>query len=82
MPGGLDPSGLAKSAPYLALGFEFAGIVVTGVVVGSYIDGHVGSTPLFTLLLTLGGMVGALYRLILSLNKLKVDPNDRSGSDR
>jgi F0F1-type ATP synthase assembly protein I len=53
----------------MALGFEFASIVVAGVLLGSYLDGRLGTMPLFTLLLTLGGMIGALYRLLWGLNK-------------
>jgi len=53
----------------MALGMEFAGIVVAGVIAGYYADTWLGTPPLFTLLLTLGGMGGALYRLIWSLKK-------------
>jgi len=42
---------------------------VAGVLVGYYIDAHLGTAPLFTLLLTLGGMAGALYRLLWSLRR-------------
>lgn len=60
---------MLKAGRYAALGFEFAGIVVAGVLVGYYIDTHLGMAPLFTLLLTLGGMGGALYRLLWSLKR-------------
>ena len=53
----------------MALGAEFAATVVAGVVAGYYLDGYLGMAPLFTLLLTLGGMGGALYRLLWSLKK-------------
>ena len=62
-----DP--LIGASRYAALGFEFAGIVVAGVLVGYWIDGRLGTPPLFTLLLTLGGMGGALYRLLWGLKK-------------
>ena len=42
---------------------------MAGVLVGYYIDAHLGTAPLFTLLLTLGGMGGALYRLLWSLKR-------------
>ena len=72
--GGVDPDGgddssTVKAGRYAALSFEFAGIVVAGVLAGYYIDTHLGTPPLFTLLLTLGGMGGALYRLLWSLKR-------------
>ena len=60
---------MVNASRYAALGFEFAGIVVAGVLAGYYIDARLGTPPLFTLLLTLGGMVGALYRLLWGLKR-------------
>jgi F0F1-type ATP synthase assembly protein I len=60
----------------MALGFEFAGTVVAGVLAGYYIDAHLGTPPLFTLLLTLGGMGGALYRLLWSLKRSSSHTDD------
>jgi len=68
IPGG-DDSAIVKAGRYTALGFEFAGTVVAGVIAGYYIDRRLGTEPLFTLLLTLGGMGGALYRLLWSLKR-------------
>lgn len=56
-----------RGARYLGFGFEFAGIVVTAVIVGYYVDGYLGTAPLFMLVFTLTGMTGAVYRLIWSL---------------
>ncbi len=58
---------LIAGARYMALGFEFAGIVVAGVIAGYYLDRRLGTPPLFTIFLTLGGMFGALRRLLWSL---------------
>lgn len=55
----------------MAFGFEFAGIVVAGVIGGYYADGYLGTAPLLTLLFTLTGMGGAVYRLIWSLKKFQ-----------
>lgn len=60
---------MANASRYAALGFEFAGIVVAGVLAGYYIDEHLSTAPLFTLLLTLGGMGGAVYRLLWGLKR-------------
>jgi len=43
--------------------------VVAGVLVGYYLDSYLGTPPLFTLVLTLAGMGGALYRLLWSLKR-------------
>jgi F0F1-type ATP synthase assembly protein I len=73
---GRDDSGLVKAGRFTALGFEFAGTVVAGVLVGYYIDGYVGMAPLFTLLFTLGGMGGALYRLLWTLKRYSSRSNN------
>jgi len=65
-----------KAARFMALGMEFAATVVAGVIVGYYMDGWLGTPPLFTLLLTLGGMGGALYRLIWNLKKSTSQTDD------
>lgn len=62
-----DP--LIAGARFLALGFEFASIIVAAVVIGYYADERFGTAPLCTLLLTVGGMFGALRRLLWSLKK-------------
>jgi F0F1-type ATP synthase assembly protein I len=55
---------------YAALGFEFAAATLGGILLGSYIDSHFGTSPWGTLLGAIGGMVGAVYRLIIVLPKL------------
>jgi F0F1-type ATP synthase assembly protein I len=62
-------NGLIAGARYLALGFEFAGVIVAAVVLGYYADVYLGTAPLCTLLLTVGGMYGALRRLLWSLKR-------------
>jgi F0F1-type ATP synthase assembly protein I len=54
---------------YAAFGFEFAAIITAAVVGGYYLDRFAGTAPLFTLLLTIAGMIGAVRRLIWSLKK-------------
>ena len=75
-PVGQDDRSLVAATRYAALGFEFAGIVVAGVIAGYYIDARLGSAPLFTLLLTLGGMGGAVYRLIWGLKRFNSHSHD------
>ncbi len=58
-----------RASRFAAVGFEFAGMVVAGVVGGYYADRYCGTAPLFTLALALAGMGGALYRLLWSLKR-------------
>lgn len=55
---------------YATLGFEFAGATLGGILLGSYIDSYFSISPWGTLLGAVGGMVGAVYRLIIILPKL------------
>ena len=56
-------------ARFGAFGFEFAGTIVAAVISGYYVDGYLGVAPLFTLLFTMAGMGGALYRLLWNLKQ-------------
>lgn len=67
---------LAKAGPFIAAGTEFGGSVVAGVVAGYYLDGYLGSAPWLTLLFTLAGLGGGLYRLIWTLNRLSAQRSD------
>lgn len=60
-------SGNLRALRYAAFGFEFGTIIVVAVVGGYYLDEYLGTAPLLTLLLTIGGMYGALRRLLWSL---------------
>lgn len=67
---------------YAALGFEFAGAALGGILLGSYLDTLFGTSPWGTLLGALSGLVGAVYRLIVVLPKLsahrEVDNNHKN----
>jgi F0F1-type ATP synthase assembly protein I len=63
-------SPLFSYGKYAALGFEFAAAALGGILLGSYIDSYLGIGPWGTLLGALGGLVGAVYRLIVVLPKL------------
>jgi F0F1-type ATP synthase assembly protein I len=62
-------SGSLDGLRYAAFGFEFGIIIAATVVAGYYLDKYLGSAPWLTLLLTLGGMYGALRRLLWSLKR-------------
>ena len=55
---------------YGALGFEFAGAVLAGIFLGRYLDSLWGTAPVLLVLGAVGGMAGALYRLIVVLQHL------------
>lgn len=73
-----DDDRLIAAGRYTALSFEFAGSVVAGVVAGYYLDGYLGTAPLFTLGLTTAGMGAALYRLLWNLKKF--NSHEKNGS--
>ena len=72
----------ANAGRFIAVGMEFGATVVAGVLGGYDLDMWVGTAPLFTLLLTLGGMGGALYRLIWSLKQSRSVSDLESRSDQ
>jgi len=72
----MDQDAIVRAGRFAAFGFEFAGTVVAGVIAGYYIDMYLGIAPLFTLLLTLGGMGGALYRLLWNLKQTSSQRNN------
>jgi ATP synthase protein I len=54
----------------LTMGFSFAAAVVIGGVLGAMIDGWVGTSPLFTLILLGLGFVAGLLELFRELKSL------------
>jgi F0F1-type ATP synthase assembly protein I len=64
-----ERSTMYAAMQYAAFGFEFAAIITAGVVAGYYLDRALGTAPLFTFVLTIGGMIAALRRLLWSLKK-------------
>jgi len=65
----IDRNFVTTSGRYLALGFQIAGSIVGGLVVGHYADDYFGTAPLLTLLLTMGGLFGAVRLLLWSLKR-------------
>ena len=70
----LSGDGLVSAGRYMAFGVEFASIIVAAVLVGYYTDTYLGTSPLLTLVLTIGGMIGAVRRLLSSLRKHSKTP--------
>ena len=61
---------------YGALGFEFAGAIVAGLLIGNYADTKFGTAPLLMVLGVVVGMAGAIYRLIIVLQGLSAREKD------
>ena len=65
----IDTGMLAKSGRFMAIGFELAGAIVGGLLLGYFLDQRLGTEPLFTLLCTVAGMVGAVRVLLWALKR-------------
>jgi F0F1-type ATP synthase assembly protein I len=68
---------LVRAGRFAGAGFELAGAVGGGALIGYYVDGYFGTSPAFIVLFSLGAMVGAMYRLVRTLRKL----DHREGGD-
>ena len=55
---------------YGALGFEFAGAVVAGLLLGRYADTRFDTAPLLMVVGVVAGMAGAVTRLVAVLKQL------------
>jgi F0F1-type ATP synthase assembly protein I len=60
----LDRNMMLQGSRFLAMGFELAGAIVGGLVLGHYVDQYLGTEGVFTLICTLAGMVGAIRVLL------------------
>jgi len=65
----LDRDTLLNSGRYMALGSRSPASIRRRLLVGYFLDDHLHTAPLFTLLLTIGGLVGAMRLLLWSLKK-------------
>ena len=66
-----EDSALMKAGRFAALGTEFGVTIVAGVVLGYYLDGWLGTGPLFTLLGSVAAFAGSVYRMIAMLKRIK-----------
>jgi ATP synthase protein I len=65
-----------------ALGLEFAGSVLGGLLAGFYLDRWLGTSPWMVLVGTLGGMVGAVSRMLVLTRRFqrgREDGREKSG---
>ena len=76
----MNGSGLKQAGRFLALGFELAGSVLGGGVVGWFADEWLGSGPFLFIGLTLLGMVGAVYRVLWMLRRKSAGAGSEAGN--
>lgn len=69
----IDPKMLAKGGRFLALGFQIAGSIIGGLLLGWYTDRYFGTEPMFTSLFTLAGFYGSMRLLLWALKKPSSD---------
>ena len=56
-------------AKYSGLAFEMLGIIILGVWGGIKLDALIDTKPLFTVLLSLGGVALAIYQMIVKIKQ-------------
>jgi len=57
-----------KVGKYAAAGLEFPSTVLGGLLLGYFLDSYFGSSPWFTMVLTLVALVGGFVRLFQWIN--------------
>lgn len=65
------------AGPYLTLGIQFAVTLLIGVFAGKWVDGHYGTTPAFTLVGGLVGIIAGFYHFLKTVMNLSKDPEDK-----
>lgn len=68
-----DQKMLAKGGRFLALGFQIAGSVIGGMLLGWYADHYLGTEPILTIIFTIGGFVGSMRLLLWAIKKPSSD---------
>ncbi len=64
------PPGFVKFSKYAAVGLEFPSTVLGGLILGYFLDRYLGTSPWFTVALTLLALVGSFVRLVQMLRRL------------
>lgn len=68
-------------ATYTHLGLTFAVVVLLGFFGGYWLDGKVGTTPLFAIIGAFAGAAGGFINLIRTLNRLQRE-REQGGSEQ
>ena len=76
----MNVSGLGKAGRFVALGFQFSGSVLGGLVVGYYADVALGTSPLMLTVVTVLAFAGAVYRLLLVLRRTQDEKRSGGGA--
>ncbi len=63
----ISPEKLASGARFVGMGFSLAGTVLAALWLGNWLDQRWGTSPVFLLLLLVGGLFGFTRRLLWML---------------
>ncbi len=65
-------------APYMTMGLEIAIYIIVFTFIGYWIDNKFNTLPLFTVILSLLGIAGGLYKFIKNASKFNNKKNKQS----
>ncbi|HEY7167385.1 MAG TPA: AtpZ/AtpI family protein [Candidatus Binatia bacterium] len=65
-----------KVAKYLAIGLEIPSTILGAVFVGYLVDSHFGTGPWFTVVCSILGFIGAVFRLVKYLKYFSTDAGE------
>ena len=71
-----SPGYIVRAGRYIAIGYNFSGIIIAGAAVGWLVDRWLGTAPWGLLVLSLIGVTGSFIWLIDALRRL--DRSDRN----
>ena len=72
---------MKRMAAGMAISLEMAVTVVLGVIAGYWLDQRLGTSPLLLLTLSLGALVGGIFRIVSSLRRLEDNDEPESPPD-
>ncbi len=75
------PQRVAAGARFVGIGFSLAATVVAALWFGDFLDERWGTSPLFVLLLLVGGLLGFTRRLLWMLRPTGGGRTDRGSGD-
>jgi F0F1-type ATP synthase assembly protein I len=65
------------AGPYLTLGIQFAATLLICVLIGKWVDGYYDTTPAFTLVGGILGIVAGFYHFLKTVVRLQKMPEDK-----
>jgi F0F1-type ATP synthase assembly protein I len=72
------PEYLSEFAPFMTMGLELAIYIVVFTFLGYWLDGKLGTLPVFTILLALTGLFGGFYKFFKRASKINNKKKEQS----